>query len=130
MLALYDFTSFYWATGKHFNAYEFYHYYLGAKYAPELGYAGLYRATFVADVENGNSAKGLEHSRSGYAAVGSGRGGAEGEGRDHEPGPESRWTEFRHDVAFFRKALGTGLFNRVLTDKGYNATPVWGVLAA
>ena len=43
-----------WNLGRfHFNPfihyYEFYHYYLGAKYAPELGYTRLYDCTVAAD---------------------------------------------------------------------------------
>ena len=45
-----------WNLGRfHFNPfihyYEFYHYYLGAKYAPELGYTRLYECTVAAEDE-------------------------------------------------------------------------------
>jgi len=35
--------------GRYLNAYEFYHYYMGSKYAREIGYTNLYNASVVAD---------------------------------------------------------------------------------
>ena len=39
--------------GHYMNPHDFFHYSVGAKYSPEIGYAGLYRATLVADAEDG-----------------------------------------------------------------------------
>ncbi len=39
--------------GKLIHRHDVYHYYLGAKYFPELRYAGLYRCTVLADVQDG-----------------------------------------------------------------------------
>jgi hypothetical protein len=39
--------------GTYLNEWDFYHYYLGSKYAPELGYTRLYGATLLADRESG-----------------------------------------------------------------------------
>jgi len=40
--------------------YDFYHYYMGAKYFPELHYDGLYRATVVADDEDARMFRGVK----------------------------------------------------------------------
>jgi len=39
--------------GTYLNEWDFYHYYLGTKYAHELGYTNLYGATLAADQEGG-----------------------------------------------------------------------------
>lgn len=39
--------------GAYLHCWEMYHYYVGAKYAPELGYTRLYRCSTVADAEAG-----------------------------------------------------------------------------
>src|SRR5262245_65092133 len=41
--------------GGFFHFHEFFHYYLGAKYVPELGYTGLYDCVAAVDVERGKS---------------------------------------------------------------------------
>ncbi|MBI1950157.1 MAG: hypothetical protein HYS34_02185, partial [Acidobacteria bacterium] len=37
---------------ERFNINEFYHYYVGTRYCPEVGHSGLYDATVVADYED------------------------------------------------------------------------------
>ena len=34
------------------HAHDIYHYYMGSKYSPEVGYLDLYQATTIADAEN------------------------------------------------------------------------------
>jgi hypothetical protein len=43
---------------------------------------------------------------------------------------EERWATFKEDVAFFRAKVGSSLWNRMLNDKGYNATPIWTMVAS
>lgn len=115
-----------WRLSYYLNAYEFFHYYLGAKYAPELGYNGLYSAALLALKESGrrdlppairnlktegtmNTQQGLEQGA---------------EFKRHFS--ETRWTEFKQDVNFFRGRFRTAsAWNKMMTDKGYNAPPVW-----
>lgn len=53
-LAVGNYTDFgRWPDGRYVNGWEFFHYYLGSKYQPELGYTRLYAAALVADVETG-----------------------------------------------------------------------------
>jgi hypothetical protein len=37
----------------------------------------------------------------------------------------ARWEEFKRDVAFFRSKVSSSLWQRMINDKGYNATPIW-----
>ena len=125
VLSLCYYTNPQWRRGEYFNAYEFFHYYLGAKYADEVGYSNLYNAVVVADTESGFTHKNrtirdLETSRivpidrvlqkkAHYKALFS----------------EERWKDFVADVPFFRSRVSPSLWGRMLNDKGYNATPVW-----
>ncbi len=112
-----------------FNAYEFYHYYIGTKYAAEVGYTNMYAATLVADDETGmkfrsksgtlrNLATG-DHSltvkqvladREKYKALFS----------------EERWKQFVRDIVWFKNLdqMPVLRWSGILQDKGYNSTPV------
>lgn len=110
------------------NSYEFYHYYIGAKYASELGYTNMYNATVVADAETNPrrivqtvrdldserivSVDNVLRARAKYKALFS----------------ESRWKEFTQDIKFFHDRASNSQWQQQLRDKGYNATPLWTVL--
>jgi hypothetical protein len=132
-LALVNYGSVQWRIRNYFNEYEFFHYYLGSKYAAEVGYTGLYETALVANAELGvgrlpptirDLATGrFVASRSVIARA------SEIKGRFS---PE-RWNEFTADVWYFRSQVPLSQWFRMLRDKGYNATPSWtaisGVLA-
>lgn len=140
VLSVWHYAGFYpWLTKSYFNHYEFYHYYIGAKYAPEVGYGGMYNASLVADAEAGQTYTSRTIRNLGYM-----RGTVEErEERGDRPyydlksvlnrkdeikahfSPE-RWAEFVKDITYFKKSLGAGRWSRIMLDKGYNATPVWG----
>ena len=116
--------------GGYLNAYEFYHYYLGTKYAREIGYTNLYAASLVADDETGlkfsNDKKSIRNlATGGYIAVSEILNTREQYKARFSP---ERWNEWVKDVGWFKKALSTGRWNGVLRDKGYNASPVWSTL--
>src|SRR5258708_2955584 len=112
------------------HGWEFFHYYLGAKYLPELGYTCLYTCAVGVDAEDGRDlgsvavrdlrdntlvspARALERfaeCRARFAA--------------------RRWEEFRQDARFFRAVMGDEAWTAVRHDHGFNATPAWAVLAA
>ena len=108
------------------HKHEFFHYYLGAKYAPELGYYEIYRCSIAADFEQR-----FEHADPLFQVT---------DLRSNEVrmfwsvAPRSprcdgtfsppRWEEFKHDLAGFREILGPH-WRRVLLDHGYNPTPIW-----
>jgi hypothetical protein len=117
--------------GKRIHYHEFYHYYIGAKYFPELGYTHLYECTSLAEAEQGFrrrvelrtirdlrqnelvSAKYVledpERFKRGFA----------------RPFTAKRWEEFKKDVAFFRSQVDIGSWEKMLMDHGYNPSPLW-----
>lgn len=118
-----------WAAGRYFNPYEFFHYYVGSKYAAELGYTRLYDAAALVDREDGRAPLSRD-------VTNLGAGSADPEYKRltsvwaeaaaiRAPFTPERWQAFRQDVAFFRDELPPAVWDRLLHDKGYNATPFW-----
>lgn len=119
-----------WRYGTFFNAYEFYHYYLGSKYAKEIGYTRLYAASLIADDETDrkysnpqNTIRNLVNGT--YISVDDVIKNKDQYKSRFSP---ERWEEWVKDVRFFKRELTTSRWNNVLRDKGYNATPVWSML--
>jgi len=118
-----------WEKLRYFNPYEFFHYYVGGKYAREVGYTRLYDAAVLVDRDTG-----FAHRSGEIANLGAHRGGPEFK-RLADVLPEEaairalftpeRWAAFTRDVLFFRGELGGGMWEQLLHDKGYNATPAW-----
>jgi hypothetical protein len=109
---------------------ETYHYYVGAKYFPELGYTGLYRCTALADAESGHRAE----VEARYARdLGTNRIVPAAE-LLRDPATckarfaRERWRSFRRDVRFFRERIPVERWQRTQVDHGYNATPAWGLV--
>ncbi len=103
---------------------EMFHYYVGAKYFPELGYDGLYLCSAAADVEDGIALEGrpIRDLRTNQLAGAVGLLASQPPCRSRfDPG---RWAAFRRDVGYFRTLRG-GEWWKTLTDHGHNATPVW-----
>jgi hypothetical protein len=106
-----------------------YHYYLGAKYSPELGYTRLYDCAAVAETEDGHGARvfsrwtrnlvtnQLEKPASVLFEP----------ARCKAHFTPARWQLFKQDVAWFRAHPYPWLWDRVQVDHGYNATPVWAI---
>lgn len=112
------------------HIWDTYHYYIGAKYFPELRYERLYECTAVADAEAG-----LRHEVATRAMTDlrSNQGVTTSEILIH---PETcldqfsaeRWAAFQRDVAWFRQRVDRATWHRIQRDHGYNATPVWHML--
>lgn len=118
-------------TGRHLNTYEFYHYFMGAKYCNEVGYYNLYNATIVADTElEGHFHYKNETIRNLYnrkqIKVSSVLSKTK---RYKKPFLHERWDEFVGDVGFFRNARGAWSWNRILNDHGFNGSPSWTMIA-
>ncbi|MGD8895014.1 MAG: hypothetical protein PVJ73_03165 [Acidobacteriota bacterium] len=110
------------------HASEMFHYYMGAKYLPELGYTRLYACTLVVDAEDGvdltdRVVRDLRDNRRVPAAS-----QLERSAECHARFTARRWEAFRHDTAFFRNAMGEHGWFRARDDHGFNATPAWAVL--
>jgi len=113
----------YWSVHFHDAA----HYFLGAKYAPELGYTRLYDclATAASQEERWpvDARQPVRDLRSNELLPLS---------ATLKNGPlctarftPSRWLDFRRDVVFFQSQLHPAAWAALLTDHGYNATPIW-----
>jgi len=117
----------------HFPAYvhmhEQYHYYIGSKYFPELGYTRLYQCTAVADAEAGLTdavqKRWLRNLATNALEPGETVLVDPAECTSHFT-PE-RWESFKRDIEWFRAGSGAFPWSRSQTDHGYNATPVWGI---
>ena len=114
------------------HTWEVFHYYMGAKYLPELGYRRLYACAAAVDAQDGVDLRGhvmrdLRDNRVVPAEAELARAG-ECQAR-FSP---RRWDDFTRDARFFREVMGNGWF-AVRNDHGFNATPAWaglgGVLA-
>ena len=116
--------------GTWIGYWDIYHHYLGAKYAPELGYDKLYGATLAADDEGPRMFANLDRIRDlrtqrylpPRALLAR---------RDHFTSGFSpaRWAAFRHDLAWFQARIDRSLWPAILTDRGYHPTPAWDRLA-
>jgi len=118
-----------WRYNAFVNAYEFYHYYIGAKYSPEVGYFHMYEATLLAD-QTAEAAKPI-FTKSHVRNLETGRKTTSTQDvlndADRIRGyfSEARWQEFLIDIRWFKEHLVPSRFSGMIGDKGYNATPVW-----
>lgn len=113
--------------GRFLHDHEFFHYYMGSKYFRELGYDGLYCATYRALAEADPPAarritliKNLRTYRFEGPEVCLRR--SEGVAALFT---EARWVAFTRDVAFFHRRLDPVRWQFILVDHGYNPTPFW-----
>lgn len=116
---------FYPKHGRFMNPHGWFHYYLGAKYSPEVGYYNLYRAVVVADRDNtGRVAQQRMRAQETYGNETAQSVIRKADTYRKRFTPE-RWEEFKKDVAYFRSIFIPRRWPGVVTDKGYNATPTW-----
>lgn len=134
---------------KAYHRHELFHYYLGAKYFPELGYDHLYKCTVVAQDELGKyQYTNEENGRQLFIDMGKEARHPDRKVRnlgednllvsaqrfvehpetckDHFKSPE-RWEAFKQDIAFFRRVSDREYFNKMQLDHGFNPPPVWTV---
>ena len=120
-----------WELRHGIHNHEFFHYFVGSKYFPELGYTRLYECANVAEAEQGfrrrvelrkvrNLTKNElvlgkyiledpERFKKGFI----------------RPFTPERWEAFKKDAAFFRERAGPGTWAGMLMDNGYNPSPAW-----
>ncbi|MFP2923883.1 hypothetical protein ACLESO_01450 [Pyxidicoccus sp. 3LG] len=112
--------------GRFLHVWDAFHYYVGAKYFPELGYQRLYACTAEADLEAGVPGTAMRPMRD-LATNGRIRvyEALSGPGRCKEAFEPRRWESFTHDVAFFRERVAPAKWALIQADHGYNATPAW-----
>jgi hypothetical protein len=114
-------------TTEDLHLHEFYNYYVGTKYFPELGYAGLHDATVLADYEDDPSSFDPEQgvrSLSTYDLMPR-RAVISWAGQIRAPFTPERWTAFKNDIALFREADGViWRAGEYQIDHGYNGSPL------
>jgi len=116
--------------GKFIHVWDTYHYYVGAKYFPELNYDRLYQCATIADAEDGHRAEAEKRTITDLHANLMVR------TTDILARPEdckshftdARWRQFKADVNFFRSRVHDQRWTQIHQDHGFNATPVWTLL--
>ena len=113
--------------GTYLNEWDFYHYYVGTKYARELGYTNLYGATLAADREGGLR---YHNPRNEMRDLGTAQLCDVGEvaaqaARFRGRFSDERWREFVADITWFKMQLPAHRWSLILADHGYNGTPAW-----
>jgi hypothetical protein len=103
----------------HIHYWDTFHYFMGAKYLPELGYARLYEATLVAGREMG-AFDYVTHVRDLRTYALRDAGGVETEGVRGRFSPE-RWEAFKRDLRYFGPQINE--WRGLLQDHGYNDPP-------
>lgn len=104
------------------------HYYLGAKYYPELGYGDLYTAVLRAEAEtHDNRFRSVEaRDLATYDRVHIRKLLQRSEAVRERFSPE-RWHQFKRDADRLRERLGPH-YGTFLLDHGFNPTPAWVLL--
>jgi len=112
------------------HLWDIYHYYIGAKYFPELGYSAMYECTTVAEAEvfGPASVAGRTITNLVTNQIESAAPVVADPARCTSRFSEERWRDFKADVRFFHGQFTRDRWTEVLHDHGYNGTPVWGAL--
>jgi hypothetical protein len=114
-----------------FHWHEIYHYYLGAKYYPELGHYGLYEAVLLADNQSYNPKITISHMRDlshATQAITIKEGLERADNKWRPRFSDERWIEFYNDVAYLKSISNPSWFNLGMFDAGFNAPPTWNVI--
>ena len=114
--------------GRFVHVWDSFHYVLGAKYFPELGYAGLYEAALGAERAAGLLPPGATVPIRDLATNDIRTRSADEALARWQPRLGRRWEAFVTDVLWFRTRTAPESFRLFLLDHGYNATPAWGIL--
>jgi hypothetical protein len=109
---------------------EQFHYFLGSKYFPELGYDGLYQASIAAQLESNPLLPVQEHVRDLRAnTVVPFESTAKHRADVRRRFSPERWQAFVRDNRFFLEWNDLEYLRQIRTDHGYNPTPTWTFVA-
>jgi hypothetical protein len=109
------------------HEHDVFHYFVGAKYFPEIGYDELYQCSAAAEAEAGFAERVALRAQRDLRTnqiVGGDVvlcGAAECRARF----TATRWHAFADDVRYFANTRNVEDWHRVLKDHGFNASPVW-----
>jgi hypothetical protein len=131
LLAYFNFGSFHFQ-GIYVHLWDTLHHYLGAKYVDELGYDGLYECIVVADAEDlqlgPDAAQRVLTDLRTNGTTTAAEVAAHPE-RCRARFSAARWSDFKADVAVFRARFPAPDWRHVTEDHGFNASPVWVLVA-
>jgi len=117
-------------SGKFYHRWEMFHYFLGSKYAEELGFDRLYTCSALAEAESGGRARvtgrRMRDLRNDTIVPAARALADEGACRSHFS--PARWSAFKQDAMFFRNTAGADSWGRMQLDHGYNPAPAWTVV--
>lgn len=116
--------------GTFVHVWEHYHYYVGAKYFPELRYARLYECSAIAETEMGRRhlvEKRMVRDIAETNLIGPTADILAHPERCKQHFTPERWDQFKRDVAFFVGRMGGEQWERSQKDHGFNGTPWWSV---
>jgi hypothetical protein len=108
------------------NAWEQFHYQLGSKYFPELGYDGLYAASLAAQRETAprrRESDEIRHLPTNEIVPSAGYGAFAHDVRARFG--EERWRSFLADHRVYLEHTPGPFFQKIRTDHGYNPSPTW-----
>ena len=118
--------------GNFVHVWDTYHYVMGSKYFPELGYDKLYECAAVVDLESGRKDELLRRTLTDLRnnlIIRPDEIIAHPERCKESFSPE-RWESFRRDINTFHGFVNEGRWKEIHQDHGYNATPVWTLAGA
>jgi hypothetical protein len=132
VLAVVAAASYYnWGTfhgGGYVHHWETFHYVLGSKYFPELGYDGLYTASVAAERETHPRHRPARHIRDLRTNEVVPLAQLKGEMRRlRDNFTDERWEEFKRDNAYFIDSTKRipDYMRKIRVDHGYNPSPFW-----
>ena len=111
------------------NNWDLFHYYVGAKYFPEIGYTRLYACVARAEAESDDEAVSHAAKRRTIRDLETNELVASrnyffSENYCKERFSAARWESFKNDIGFFRDRL-QDLWELAQIDHGFNPSPVW-----
>jgi hypothetical protein len=112
------------------HMHDVFHYYIGAKYYPELEYTRFYDCIATAEIDDG---RGIDVARRWHRDLQTNELVVQAPtlpDQDECRGRfGSRWGLFRSDVEWFRQHMTADMWKEVYIDHGFNATPTWAAAA-
>lgn len=128
MAGWWNFGRFHFGGGP-FHLHEFFHYYLGAKYLPELGFTGLYDCAVAVQIEDGHAVEVSTYWIRDLTTNDMRRGAEnlqQAAACKARFTPE-RWAAYKADTLWLFDNMNERKRVDVLMDHGYNPTPFWSV---
>jgi hypothetical protein len=148
------FNGFRFGYPHYFHRWDQFHYYMGAKYFPEMGYDGLYKCALIAEDELGvqDRQEGDDADFPNKLPIDLSKEVRHGDKKIRNLGGDNllipaapilehpevckakfsdpRWTLFKQDVRYFRLSSDKGYWEDMQKDHGYNPPPVWTILGS